>query len=67
MTTLVWTPEAIADRQEIYDYIEIAKPLAAVNLDELIARKANLPVDFPGLGWPGQIEGTRELIVHRNY
>ncbi len=67
MTTLVWTPEAIADRQEIYDYIEIDKPLAAANLDELISRKANLLVDFPGLGRPGRIEGTRELIVHRNY
>ena len=67
MTTLVWTPEAVADRQEIYDCIEVNKPLAAVNLDELTSRKANLLVDYPGLGRLRRMEGMRELMIHRNY
>ncbi|WP_261395951.1 type II toxin-antitoxin system RelE/ParE family toxin [Halomonas sp. DP8Y7-1] len=35
MMELVWTPEAIQDRDDIYDYIEPQNPLAALTLDEL--------------------------------
>ena len=64
---LVWTPEAIQDRDEIYDYIESDNPVAALALDELIAEKAGRLLDHPNLGRPGRIAGTRELVAHRNY
>lgn len=37
---LFWTPEAIQDRNDIYDDIEADNPAAALALDELFAEKA---------------------------
>ena len=67
MKALVWTLEALQDREAIYDYIEIDNPAAAIALDERFAKKAARLVDRPALGRPGRVAGTRELIVHRRY
>jgi addiction module RelE/StbE family toxin len=67
MMELFWTPEATQDREDIYDYIEADNPAAALALDELFAEKAGRLVDHPGLGKPGRVAGTRELVAHRNY
>lgn len=64
---LFWTPEATQDRDEIYGYIEADNPAAALALDELLAEKAGRLVDHPGLGRPGRVAGTSELVAHRNY
>lgn len=64
---LFWTPEAIADRESIYGYIEADKPAAALALDELFSEKAWLLIHHPGLGRQGRVTGTRELVVHPNY
>lgn len=64
---LSWTPEAIADRDAIFDYIEADNPAAALALDELFSEKAERLTDHPRLGRPGRVEGTRELVVHGNY
>jgi addiction module RelE/StbE family toxin len=64
---LFWTPEAIQDRDDIYDYIEADNPAAALALDELFEEKAALLVGRPGLGRIGRAPDTRELVVHRNY
>ena len=64
---LSWTPEAIADRDAIFDYIEADNPAAAAALDELFSEKAERLTDHPKLGRPGRVEGTRELVVHENY
>ncbi|WP_373888600.1 type II toxin-antitoxin system RelE/ParE family toxin [Massilia genomosp. 1] len=67
MMELCWTPEAIQDRDDIYEYIEADNPAAALALDELFAEKAGRLVDHPGLGKPGRAAGTRELVAHQNY
>ncbi len=67
MIEVFWTLEAIQDRNGIYDYIEADNPAAALALDELFAEKTGRLVDHPGLGRPGRIAGTRELVAHRNY
>jgi toxin ParE1/3/4 len=67
MMGLFWTSEAIHDRDEIYDYIEADNPVAALALDELFEVKAGRLIDHPGLGRPGRVAGTRELVVHKNY
>ncbi len=67
MMELYWTPEAIQDREVIYDYIEADNPIAALALDELFGDKAGGLIDHPGLGRPGRVTGTRELVAHQNY
>jgi addiction module RelE/StbE family toxin len=67
MMELCWTPEAIQDRAEIYDYIEADNPSAALALDELFSQKAGHLIDHPDLGRLGRIANTRELVVHPNY
>ena len=67
MTKLFWTPEAIQDRDDIYDYIEADNPAAALALDELLSEKSARLVDHPGQGRPGRVADTRELVAHRNY
>ncbi|MDZ7925300.1 MAG: type II toxin-antitoxin system RelE/ParE family toxin [Marinagarivorans sp.] len=64
---LYWTPEAIQDRESIYDHIEAANPMAALALDELFAEKSNRLSDHPDLGRLGRVADTRELVVHQHY
>ena len=64
---LVWTRPARNDRKEIREYIAADSPGAALALDELIAKKAGRLVDHPGVGRPGRIASTRELVAHPNY
>jgi len=67
MTHLVWTREAVRDRDDIYTYIENDDPEAALVLDESFSQKASHLADYPALGRPGRVAGTRELVVHENY
>ena len=67
MMALFWSPEAIQDRDDIYEYIERDNPDAALALDALLEERASRLVDHPGLGKPGRAAGTRELVVHQNY
>lgn len=64
---LVWTRPAREDRQAIREYIAADNPSAALDLDELLSEKAARLVDHPGLGRPGRLPGTRELVAHKNY
>ena len=64
---VVWTPEAEQDRDEVWEYIAADSVAAAALMDELFSDTAARLVDFPELGRPGKIAGTRELIPHENY
>lgn len=64
---LVWTRPAREDRRAISEYIAIDSPSAALNFDERLSEKAARLINHPGLGRPGRVQGTRELVVHRNY
>ena len=64
---LVWARPASADRNEIREYIAQDNPAAALALDEQFSEQANRLVDHPGLGRPGRVVGTRELVVHQNF
>ncbi|MEL6061616.1 MULTISPECIES: type II toxin-antitoxin system RelE/ParE family toxin [unclassified Methylobacterium] len=67
MKALVWTLEALQDRDAIYDDIEADNPAAAIALDRRFTEKAARLVDHPALGRRGRVAGTREMIVHRRY
>ncbi|WP_374943569.1 type II toxin-antitoxin system RelE/ParE family toxin [Sphingomonas sp.] len=64
---VVWTPEARQDRAAIWNYLKSRNPDAAVRIDQLFSDAAARLVDFPMLGHPGEIAGTRELTPHRSY
>ncbi|MBS1823373.1 MAG: type II toxin-antitoxin system RelE/ParE family toxin [Acidobacteria bacterium] len=60
---LEWSLFALADREAIFDYIEAESPLAAVAVDDRIREQAEALKDFPEMGRPGRVEGTRELVI----
>jgi toxin ParE1/3/4 len=64
---LVWTRLANFDRQAIREHVAQDNPAAALVLDELFSAKADHLTTHPGLGRPGRVAGTRELIAHHNY
>jgi addiction module RelE/StbE family toxin len=62
---LEWSVFALADREAIFDYIEADNPRAAVAVDDRIQTRVEGLVQFPEMGRPGRIEGTRELVISR--
>ena len=64
---VVWTPEALQDRIDIWDYIAADNPQAAIRMDALFSGAAAKLGGHPQLGRPGKIHGTRELIPHQSY
>ena len=64
---VLWTPEAQQDRADVWDYIVIDDPRAAVRIDELFREAAARLAEHPKLGRMGKISGTRELIPHESY
>lgn len=64
---VIWTPEALQDRLDIWEYITADNPVAAVHMDELFGAAASTLADFPQKGRLGTVAGTRELIPHENY
>lgn len=67
MMELLWVPEAIRDRDEIYDYIAGGSPLAALELDGLIEERTSVLQNFPRMGRVGRVPDTFELVVHSSY
>lgn len=67
MMELLWTPEAIRNREDIYDYIEEDNPLAALSLDDLISERTAMLQDDSGMGRAGTVLGTFELVIHSSY
>ena len=64
---VTWTPEALHDRSDVWDYIAADNPRAAGRMDELFSDAAARLADHPKLGRPGRIKGTRELVLHESY
>lgn len=64
---VIWTQEAELDRDDVLDFIALDNVAAAIQMDELFSDAAAQLVDFPTMGRPGRIAGTRELIPHESY
>ena len=60
---LRWTRRARTDLNEIFDRILEENPGAATEVLDRIERSAAHLVDHPGMGRPGRVENTRELVV----
>jgi addiction module RelE/StbE family toxin len=64
---LEWKATAVADLLAIVDYISDDSPDAAQALkDEIEAKASHLP-ENPRLYRAGRVDGTREMVVRRNY
>lgn len=60
---LQWTPTASRNLEAIEAYIERDNLLAALETVLEILRQVEVLKDHPGLGRPGRVEGTRELVI----
>ena len=64
---LIWSPQSIEDRKQIYAFIAEDDPRAADALDGLFNKQANHLLTFPEMGKLGRVADTRELVVHKHY
>ncbi|MGA0546459.1 type II toxin-antitoxin system RelE/ParE family toxin [Brevundimonas sp. VNH65] len=62
-----WTPQALQDRTDIWDYLVVRDTQAALAMDQAFSDALPRLRDFPMSGHEGRISGTRELIPHPSY
>ena len=65
--TVKWSKTALANLASITQYIERDNVTRAKTFVQEIRQKTNVLAEFPGMGRPGRVLGTRELVVHENY
>jgi toxin ParE1/3/4 len=58
-----WTRAASHDLNFVADYIGRDNPGAAVETVLKIVRQVGILAEHPGMGRPGRVEDTRELVV----
>ena len=64
---LIWSDDAIQERNDIFAFISADNPVAAVAIDQILSERARNLLEFPNIGRPGILPDTRELTVHPNY
>ena len=64
MTKVSWLREALADLRGIEDHIGRDNPAAARRVVKVIKDGVDILKDHPGIGRPGRLAGTRELVIH---
>ena len=62
-----WTRTALANLEAIAEHIARDNPVRATSFVGEIRTKTERLAEFPALGRPGRVPGTRELVVHENY
>lgn len=67
MTRVVWSPPALEDREAIWAHIAADDAKAAARVDSDLRRAVSALADFPELGRPGVVRGTREIFPIRTY
>lgn len=60
---IVWLPEAIAEKDDLLDYIAGRNVLAALAIDAHIEQQVGQLVEFPFLGRKGRIADSFELVI----
>lgn len=67
MLKLNWEPDARVQYATVIDFVAAHNPDAADRLATVFDEAFERACQFPYIGRPGRIAGTRELIVHPNY
>ena len=65
--TVKWTTAALSSLGQIADHIGQDNPKRAKLFVQELRDKTTALAHFPGMGRPGRVIGTRELVVHKNY
>jgi len=60
---VVWSIRAVRHLAQLRDFIAADNPDAAQRVAESILSSVELLASLPGLGRPGRVAGTRELVV----
>jgi len=60
---VVWTKQADAQLDEVYEYISQDNPVAADGQLQLIGNAVQNLGNFPELGRTGRRDGTREVVI----
>lgn len=58
-----WTSRALENLDNAIAYIAADSPAAAKNVAEKIWADVQLLSDQPGIGRPGRVTGTREMVI----
>jgi len=61
--TVVWSPRAVGHLADLRAYIAQDNPAAAGRVAETILVAVERLVEFPNLGRPGRVTGTRKLVI----
>ena len=64
---IIWTKNAVQDRDDIWDYLHAENPKAALEMDRRFTEAASRISQNPKIGPAGIISGTREIIPHSSY
>jgi len=60
---VVWSPRAIGHLAHLRSFIARDNPKAASRIADVLLAAVERLAELPGLGRPGRVVGTRELIV----
>jgi toxin ParE1/3/4 len=61
--SVVWSPRAIDHRTHLRAFIARDNPRTANRIAATLLEAAERLAELPGLGRPGRVAGTRELLV----
>lgn len=61
--TIVWSARAVRHLSQLRAFIAQDRPNAARETADTILSSVDLLAEHPGLGRPGRLPGTRELVV----
>jgi len=62
-----WTRQALQNLNAIAAHIALDNSSRAASFISEVKDKTQLLAQFPAIGRPGRMPGTRELVVHENY
>ena len=62
---LTWLPRAREDVRQAYAYIAESSPKGAKAVVDRIDAQVDTLLEFPRIGRPGRVAGTRELVIQR--
>ena len=58
-----WTRMALLNLDNAIEYIAEDRPMSAKEVGQKIWDSAKMLADHPGMGRPGRVPGTRELVI----